>query len=335
MYTRKQLDLYYSDPDTYQFEHEAISNELVQRYYDGGSFTLAEEEQLGHILSILRTGDPPGVLAYDVSQIPQCKNFWFRSRYLLYANDLNGYKRIISANGEIISTEKKRDVNFLESEFQALKTLIDNYSTFPTHDSLMDYWVSEVKQQLKRLNDYCTSNSIYGFRKEYLTKSIILSGRFILLLVKEFYQELGAEKEILPIFGRQVLIDGYCYIHTLFRHYSEFLREHQGGGKSYHFDRQIRYRDLPEFISKLVQLFSTNLTVSDFDKGTPEHVIYLKYYNTPYALWFRPYTLNSAGNVSTTYLRAQTFYPMSQPSDIAKLSSMNEVNIDGELIFFK
>lgn len=312
----------------------SLHSDLVQRFHDGDTFTLAEEQQLGHTLSLLRVGEPPGVPAFDVYSIEQCKNYLFRDRYLIYAHDLNGYRRVYDAEREITGWCKERDVEYLEWSYEEWHGRIQASIGTTTSDVIWNYLVSETNSQLRELNRYCAETVTGGFRKDYLVKSIVLHGKYVHYLVTEYYQEQGNtyRKEI-PLFESTILIDPYCYIHTMYRHYAQFLKEHQGRGKSYHQDEEIYIKELPDFIKFVVTTFSKHCQVAHFDNGRPDRKINFLFNGVPYVIWFREMRENRPGKTQVTFFRAQSLYPIEAPDELDKISRATSIRVTEALTF--
>ena len=166
------------------------------------------------------------------------------------------------------------------------------------------------------------------FNKEYLRKTLFLHGKYIYLLVKEFYEELGKVEEQITIHNEEILVDGFTYVHTMFRHFASHIKQHQSK-KSYHFDKNIGFKEVPDFLLNALRSFKKlNLP---FDKRR----IYFKFNDAPYAIWFRPFKKSLPGNVQIVYLRVQTFYPIKNPMEHAKLSEMVLVTSNDSFGFYQ
>src|SRR5690606_35189264 len=127
-------------------------------------------------------------------------------------------------------------------------------------------------------------------------------------------QELGKDNEVVEINGQQVLIDGFTYIHTLFRHFSEKIKGHQAG-KSYHFDENIGFKEIPNFLQKAFNCF----------KNQPESIkfnyvnLFVNFNGEIYAIWLRRITKYVKGKEKKNYYRVQTFYPVENEIELQKV----------------
>ena len=153
---------------------------------------------------------------------------------------------------------------------------------------------------------------------EYLKKSITLHGKHIFLTVKEFYQELNADEQIVQIKHINILIDPYSYVHILFRHYSKNIKKHQSD-KSYHFDHNIDFKNIPLILNDILNCYKNEIDHSHFN----EQNIYVKINDTIYAIWFKKIIKNIKGGTKLEFLRAQTFYPVEAQYEMEKIKNMS------------
>lgn len=316
-YTRKYLGKVRNKP-----EYKNVVQDLVTKFQDAENLTLAEEEFTCGIMKILR--DEKGEYKFDISELERCKNYRFRGTYLLYANDLDGDNDIIDFFGKKGDAEKEADTAFLEVEFKEFEKIINGKKG---GDNILNYLIDETLHQIKLLDKYLKAIPGELERRGYLYKSIILHAKYIFLLVKEFYQEEGEEEITVDLHKNTALIDSFCYIHTLFRHFAATIKDYQVG-KTYHFDQEVRFMDLPSFFGKIITSFSKNCCRGEFNGRS----IYLIFNKRKYIIWFRSITLHRGGQ-SRTYLRLQTFYPTEVTSDLRRMRKLKRVKINSKLSF--
>jgi hypothetical protein len=316
-YTRKQIEKIRGTDKA-----KPLIEELLQRFHEGEELTLAEEEYACSILSILR--NDKGAYQFNIRGLDGCKNHRFNRTYLLYAHDLDGKGNIWDYNGHISNANKQNDVDFLVKEYAEWKAAINGKKT---GDKLLSYVIDETQHQLKMHSKYCLANGIPDDEEAYGEKSIFLHSKFVFLLVKEFYQDFGKEDILINWYGNQVLIDQFCFVHTLFRHYASGVKDYQTG-KSYHFDQSILYKDLPEFLIRFVKSFGKNNPRTAFNGKSIDLVFRRK----KYSMWFRPITIFKEG-AGYDYLRLQTFYPVEQLRDKMRLNKLKKVKINRRVTF--
>ncbi len=322
-YPRALLDSLYDGKEQHK-DYKSIVQSLVDKIYANEELSLAEERFACGIFESLR--DINGDKVNDIKKYTSCSNYLFRGKYLLYVNDLNGHKAVIDFNGEIPLAKKKEDVAFLQNEYENWKIFLeDKLNGF----KLINYVAQETRQQLKQLEKFCQNMQIGSRYKDYLHKTIVLHGKYIYLLVKEFYQELGKSEEIIEISGREILVDAFTYVHTMFRHYASHIKQHQIG-KSYHFDTNIGFKEVPNFLIDVLTCFKNEISLEHFNSRN----IFFQFNEKPYALWFRPFRIDLPGGKRKNYLRVQTFYPIEDLEELKKLDSAIILDTNCNFKFF-
>jgi hypothetical protein len=299
-------------------EFDAIVQYLVTKVLSHEEISLAEQQFVCGIVDMLR--NDKNELAYDLKDYPSCSDYLFRSKYLLYFNNINGHKPVMNYNGEVSANQKIKDVSFLQKTYEDWYPIIESKLN---GTSIINYVAQETKHQLRELDKYCNSLSIGCNQKKYLTKSIVLHGKYIFLLVKEFYQEQGTDKIEIDIEGKTVLIDAFTYVHTMFRHYAALIKEHQQG-KSYHYDENIGFKTIPDFLVTIIKCYKLNAGHLNFNNRN----IFLKLNGKFYAIWLRPFKISLPDNIHKEYLRVQTFYPIELKSDLDKFVNAIEIETD-------
>lgn len=321
-YTREYLeDLRLSEGFTQEFKN--VFENLGNKVFADEKITLAEEQFVCGLIETLK--DKNDQIAHDIRNYKSCQNYRFRNRYLLYFNDLNGYKPVVNSKGEMSKESKAIDVAFLEDEYQKWSELIQNKTT---GNEIINYVAQETKQQIKELEAYCEGLMIGANRKEYLQKSLTLHGKYIFILVSEFYQELGKKEIIIELNNKKVLINGFTYIHTLFRHFAEGIKEHQLT-KSYHFDQSVGFKTIPNLLSEAILGYKSLTESIDFDYNN----INFTFNKKVYAIWFRPFSKYEKKVGKVEYLRVQTFYPIGLQRDLEKLADTMEVESTSGFIY--
>jgi hypothetical protein len=323
-YSKEYLKKFDEEKEFGTEESQRVTQELIDKIQSGEKLSLAEEEHACSTLELLMAKDSSST---DTPQVfGYCDNYWFKNRYLLYFNNLDGNGDIFYYKDFLDLSQKKKDREYIELQYQEWNGIINNP---PARDIMLQYLSTETKHQIKEIERYCKTMQIGRFLKEYLIKSIVLHSKFIYLIVKEFYQELGKDEERVDFFGQPVVLDSFSYIHILFRHYSATIKQHQLD-KSYHYNENIDYRNIPHFLKEVITKFKDNCTKNEFDRNR----IYFSFTETIYAIWFRAIKISKAGNVIETTLRLQTFYPLLKPSEKATINGFRKVTVEPAYVFF-
>lgn len=321
-YTREKLQSLRSEKGK-PADFEVIVQTLMDKVFANEEISLAEQQFVCGIVENIR--NIKGENNLNIHDYSSCKNYLFRNRYLLYFNDLNAYKKVFNYNGEVLIDRKRIDVGFLQKQYEVWNLFIRGKLN---GSDLINYVSQETKYQLIKLDEYCDRLQIGRNRKDYLKKSLVLHGKYIYLLVKEFYQELGKDEEIIDLNGEKILIDGFTYVHTMFRHFSQHIKEHQTN-KSYHFDENIGFKTVPTFLLKAIECYK-HLSESKRFNNRNLNIIYN---GKKYAIWFKPYTKYLKGSKKVDYQRVQTFYPIEKKDDLDELKDYDEIKTNCGFIY--
>lgn len=307
-YSRKLLHTLHESKNS--GNRDEISQTLVLNALEGKELTLAEEYHACNIIALLRTID--NQKAYDISKLDCCKNYRFKHLYMLYFYDLNGYKKVVNAVGEIPYEQKQKDVDYLNSQYLQWQEVIKDKQN---GDGLLNFISKETTEHLNVLRRYCRSRNIGSHYHNYLKKSLTLHGKQIYNTVKEFYQEVDFAEQILEIGQHRVLLNSYSYVHILFRHYAGGIKQYQN--KSYHFNQLINFKEIPLVLYEIINSYSI-LHIEKFNGSN----LFLKINGQNYAIWFKLFKRSERVIGEQRYLRVETFYPIELERDFRKLSHM-------------
>lgn len=311
-YSRDKLEsLQNLDPTSDKTEYNLVVQDLVNKVLANETISLAEERFVCGIVKMLR--NEKNELAINIDDYKACKDFTFRYRYLLYRDDLNGYKPIFDYYGEIPKVQKEKDVEYLNLEYKNWQIQIQGKAA---GNDLLAHISKETNEQLKMLKKYCDKRFVGSNYRNYLEKSLTLHGKYIFLLVKEFFQELKSNEIIITINGYDILIDSFTYVHILFRHYSSKIKEHQN--KSYHFDENIGYKIIPSVLQDILECYESESISSEFNG----YSLYLRINQKPYAIYFKSTTKYLKGNIKKEYKRVQTFFPIEEIGELSKITNL-------------
>lgn len=311
-YTRKTIEKLSS-----QLKAKPVLNELLQKVSDSKPVSLAEEDYVCSMMRILR--NEKGEYAYDINTISACDNYRFRRTYMIYAHDLKGKGLIRDYFGSVSGKQKEQDVKYLESVAKEWEIKINGKRTT---EALWNNLIDETKHQIGLLKKFEKIKSPSKAEVEYQTMSIYLHSQYVYLQVKEFFQDEGFNEIILPMYDKSVLVDSFCFIHTLFRHFAPGIKNYQIG-KSYHVDRSILYKELPNFLAKFVRIYSKNVPRQGFNFRGIDFV----YKKRKYAIWFREFLFKGK-----RHLRVQTFFPLEDRKQLKRVQGRKKVKINSKLI---
>jgi hypothetical protein len=326
MYSRTLLDSFKPGENWGSPLHKSITEDLLKKLTTSSDeLSMAEARYICNYLPILRSFET-NEATLDPFDFEKCKEAFFSVRYLIYHNDINGYRKHTDWNGVIPPDIQRRDIEFLEQQYQEWVPVIkrENHS-----DAILKHLASETRHQLKKIEAYSNQVGYGEHRREYLRKSITLHGKYIYLLTKEYYEELGDFEQILSISGKKIVIDSFAYIHSFFGHFAAHIKVHQQD-KSYFSDERIDFKNFPQIIFEIISIYFDSFGDASFNGRS----IFFRLRGTIYAIWLRPMQRSLRGSIVEDVLRLQTFYPATQARDLGIVGSLSERVISSELSFF-
>lgn len=318
-YSREKLSSYL-DPNCDKSDYHGVVQDLVNKVLVNETINLAEQEFVCSIIKNLHKENSFD-LAYNIDDCKPCKDYNFRRRYMLYANDLNGHKSVVDFYGEIPNDKKITDVKYLNKEYLDWESYIKDKTN---GDGLINYVAQETNAQIKIAKKNCDKLLIGSHYRDYLKKSLTLHGKYVYLLVKEFYQELGSDNQIIECNNEKILIDSFTYVHTMFRHYAEGIMSKNQLNKSYHFDENIGFKKIPNFLFDLLNCYKSLVISKQFNNQNIDFLINGK----PYAIYLKPAIKNFKGKTQTKYLRVQTFFPIEEARELERIKTYITIKSD-------
>lgn len=293
-----------------------VGAELLKKISDDcENVTIAEKLWICKMLQLLHKGN----VRLDPFDFPCCEDVLFQIRYILYFNNVEGWYPSFDWNGQILDGSKKRDLILLQKCFQEWSSIIQRTN----HTSpLLQNVSTETRHHLKLIERYCKRASLGSNRMNYLKKSLTLHSKYMFGLVEEYYQE-NPERQYFQIDGRSAFVDSFFFIHTIFRHYGQVLKEYQVG-KSYH-EEGLDYKNLPLEILKILEAYS-KISNGEFDGQK----VYFEYNEKIFAIWFRLIRTNVSKGVFLEELKIQTLYPVESVSEVEKISRNYSQRIESE-----
>ena len=320
-YTRNELLSLKNDSENIIQE---VNQNLFDMLHQGDKLTLTESRYICLKLKTLR--DEKGERPFKALDFPQCEDFLFWEKYLFYFNDLEGWGKIKdSPDSFIINEQKAKDVKFLDEHYKSWKAMIyaDRYES-----AFLQTVASETKSLIKEITSLSRERGEGGNHRKYIEKALILNSKYIYFQVREYYEEIKANEELMDFCGEKLVIDHFAYTHILLRHYSsntKFGRQ----GKSYHTDQEIDFKEIPAIILELLKSCSDRNLTASFQG---DH-IFFNLRGKDYALWFRRINRSIKGGTEKI-LRVQTFYPIESPYELSKLKELQQTPIIDDLAFY-
>lgn len=307
-YSRDLLRLL-DDPDISEpQESQEVVSKLLEKLYASEAMTLAEKTFICRKLPLIHSSenlDQP----LDPYDFPLCEEVLFRIRYIIYFNNVNGWYPALDWRGEIPPVQKEKDLQLINRHYSLWSEVINRTDH---NDGILQHISKETRHHIKEIKRFCKRQFVGSNRRDYLIKSLVLHSKYMHYVVLEFYEE-NEQVELLEFEGKFIRIDAFSFIHILFRHYAQIIKEYQVG-KSYH-GELIDYKDLPKELMKFIGNY-LSIAANSFDSQK----IYFTLENQLYAIWFRSIKRDVHGGQTVEELRVQTFYPVDDPKELERVS---------------
>lgn len=306
-------------------ESQEISQNLVNQLSEGKKLSVAEARYICGQLRLWRKEEDNTPI--DALNFSQCDDMIFMDKYLLYFNKHEVWFDILDYDGQVSLEKKKKDVDFLDKHFLAWET--DVISNLRLSDEKLRHIAIETNRQIKALKVYCKETEQGYNRFKFLRKGIILHSKFLYFTIQEFYEEGNENEYAIDICNNRFVIDSFVYVHVLFRHFAESVKEHQIG-KSYHSIDHFDYRNMPKQILEILTNFATVAKCQAFDKEK----LFFELNGQLFALWYKEIDRQKKGKAKEKILQIQTLYPIKEQRDLDKIGLLQRTPINAEISFF-
>jgi hypothetical protein len=311
-YTRKQLDAAWSHQDkTENGPSRQIFEELLKRAREKKDLTYAEAEYLCNGLRFSKKEEDGKTKDFEI-----CGDYLFRHLYVRYAFDLHGVGAIMNNKTEFTTAADKRlDVDELEQISQKWEVIIKQ-SNHP--NQALNYLAKETRSEIKELEKQPEFNDMGFLRRcnhfDFRKKRIVLHSKFIYSKYQEIMSEIEETDRTFTIGGLEIEFNEYSFIHILFRHYAEIVKQ-TPNTKTYH----IPDFSPDEIVHQLKQLFFAIESSGKF-KGQSIHEIDFKFKGKLYRVWVNERIKSIKGKGNLKYNRLETFFPL---ADAAMLKDLH------------
>ncbi|MBO9733189.1 MAG: hypothetical protein J7623_31395 [Chitinophaga sp.] len=290
----------------------AIYDDLVARGSAGIPLSAIEQ---AHVQAGLRfLGEPLGKYAF-------AEEGRFKEIYLTYFHDITGGSRYVKTDGRgnlrtVPQMERDSDLQYLIDEAEKWERLIQPGGHT---DLLLQEATKEAKADRKTLDRLENIASRPGHSGTYYYKykvwGLYLRSRWMYLLAKEILENTDPGDCFYQFCGETIEFTEFSLMHILNRHFAEVTKQFVSG-KDYH----------PEDFKPRILTAQIKAIVDSIDKTglfTPQvrTEINLKFEGTVYQLWATMQNRNIPGRGIVPYKRLQSFYPVSDPAVLAKLTT--------------
>ncbi|PZR27284.1 MAG: hypothetical protein DI538_25785 [Azospira oryzae] len=310
-YTREQLE---HGGDT-QVEHDrlrAIFDDLVDRGRKGIVLSMIEKDFVYHGITFFNE---------NPNNFPFVDDARFKHLYLTYGYDITGgsiYLKVRRTERiQVPLLEKENDLNYLTDEADKWEKLValNNHK-----DQLLQLISAEFRNERKELD---ISLNISGQPQlagsnyyQYKVWGTYLRARIVYIYTKQIFEETSPADCIYSLCGETIEFTQYSMAHIINRHFAEVTKQFNSG-KDYHLEDII-----PWIMPSQLKSIISEIDKSGLLKRQVQTELNFRYKGQIYQVWATlqyKQVKGQKGNIQ--YKRIDSFYPVSDPTILAKLTA--------------
>lgn len=323
-FTRREIDEAKAHPDqSIDGPWRKVFVDILTRAKKGDNLTFAEQESIyiGLNASAIDNENP--------KDLKSCDDYRFVYTFLTYAPDLNGASLLKDYKGRPISiTQKQHDIEELNKFADTWEAVISKHNH---KDFALNIISKEAREEIKLL-DNDPEFYTYGFFRQCnlydaKRKRIVLHSKFVYCKYQEIFQELAQGQNVFQLNGQDIEFTEFSYIHILFGHYAEIIKQTEKIDKSYH-NEDFHPNTLIRTLRDIIQTIDSSKVYI----GQAIDKLSFNYKNTTYRVYInqRYKQVKSIGNVP--YYRLETFYPIKDQGQSQDLiDNYNLVSLNDDL----
>lgn len=316
-----------NDTDYEQVRTRKIFENLKNKAIAGKKLTEHEKNFFckGVKLSLLDDGN------WDDSEV--CDNPKFKFLYLVYYRDLAGgskyYKPFKTNIVQVPIPEAQSDLKYMIQKAEEWKSLIVKSSH---SDQLLQQSAKEARNEIKALNNLPEiENDPFAkgkFKYRYKKWAILLQSKYLFHLAQEILETNSNRPFVLIIGGHNIELNEFSIIHILNRHYSQITKQFDSR-KSFH-SEDFKPRFLGNELQDIFNRIEHHLS-NEFD---PSKIVF-DFNNQTYEIWTSIEVKGVKGKGMVKYRRLNTFYPVTDKTELDKIyRDYKKSKIDEEISFW-
>ncbi|NDP26153.1 MAG: hypothetical protein GZ087_01815 [Flavobacterium sp.] len=240
-----------------------------------------------------------------------CDNPKFKFLYLVYARDINWFKKskvtkpVRNIEYKVKKKEIEKDLFYLRAKANEWKSIVKNTNH---NEELLHQSAKETREELKELKKLPKyKNDIQGIHTaNYISKenAIVLHSKWIYCVALEIFESLNSKDFTSEINGIEIEFNEYSLIHILNRHFARILKQ-LDTKKSFHYEIFK-----PRILSTQIKEILAIIDFSKHLKNKPIDIIAFQIDSQDYII----YTGEKVrGN--NNYRRLNTFFPVDNVKD--------------------
>jgi hypothetical protein len=219
--------------------------------------------------------------------------------------------------GKIVKVAREmveKDLAYLANEAEKWESTI---STTNHSDVMLQNVSKEARSELKELEKqpefalpYAKGSNLFKQKKQ----AILLRFKYLYITALEIFELIPTQDLEMELNSTRVEFNEYSLFHILNRHFGEVTKQYKSA-KSFHgFD--IKPRILPTQLKEILH----EIDESTLLRGKPIDKIGFEYKGISYLIWTAERTKSVKGLGNINYRRIETFYPVTDSAEKAKLT---------------
>uniref|UniRef100_F4C9R9 Uncharacterized protein n=1 Tax=Sphingobacterium sp. (strain 21) TaxID=743722 RepID=F4C9R9_SPHS2 len=272
-----------------------------------------ELEYICQSLDHLYTAPDIKAKAFTVYDHKECSDCIFRRLIVIYLDNLD-FLAPVNKGTHFASKEE------IENDRTKLQELFDEWQEHLVQSTIKNAIFHEVKTELNKklkILRKAYENGAFGFRRyTYIHKQHVFTSKYIYLIVFKYFKKYGINWEVISHDNKNILINHYCYVHILYRHFLPAINGIELE-KSFHKEGYLDPFNLPRSIKWIIQRYLNLVPSQNFNK---EWFIF-SYKSTKCILWWKYKRCNELAGWG---YEVRTCYPITLQRDIEKFNSLSE-----------
>ena len=205
--------------------------------------------------------------------------------------------------------KKQSDINALDHFAGQWEPIVVNHNHV---EDALRIISKEARFELKELDLEPEFHSLGFFRRcnAYDTKRrrIILHSKFVYCKYLEVFEELPTDSNIFQLNGHSLEFTEFSYLHIVFRHYAQIIKQTAKPDKSYHNEDFTPNNIIPKLGNLIADIEQSGVYV-----GQDIKVLNFQYNGVDYRIYINQRNRSIRGVGSVPYWRIETFFPVEDP----------------------
>ena len=262
---------------------------------------------------------------FDLSTIDEASEYYFNKLILIYTDNLNFNKPTRNPLGQTIDAPTmEKDKAYFEVYYGKWVTLIDSKK-----GKYLNVIYTELHRKLKELHLVYEEGGIGEADYNYHVKYLYIIAFFIYYKVKLFFDGLHEKYVLLNVFGKNIVLNIYSYVHTLFRHY---IPSSEIGNMDRSINEPIPFLDVENLPYSIKDFLSLYFNYDKSPLTNKREYLLFSYKEDKYIVWLKYRKLEELNNDFGFEFR--TLYKCKEQRDLVKFNDLSVHKVKYNLSFY-